>query len=153
MNYYGERIGIKMNKRPIVIVDADALIAQTNPDDIHHQKTIEVSNILISLEAQVLYPVTAILEATTHMQRVLNSNVNAYGTAQLMIEPSSQVIEVNKQTLEEALKFFNPQSSKKNTLFDCIIAAIAQEKHADAIFSFDKFYLKSGFKLASDLRV
>ncbi|MGA3292165.1 MAG: type II toxin-antitoxin system VapC family toxin [Candidatus Microgenomates bacterium] len=141
-----------MNKPPIVIVDADAIIAQTNPDDIHHQKASAISQNLIEINAQVIYPVMAIAEAATHMQRVLNSTASAYGTAQLMIEAGAQVAEVNKQTIATALKYFSPTTSKKNTLFDCLVAAVAQEYKADAIFSFDRFYVKRGFKLAEDLK-
>ena len=140
-----------MNKQPIIIVDADALIAQTNSDDVHHQKANAISQNLININAQVIYPVTAIAEAATHMQRVLNSTASAHGTVQLMAEPASRVVEVNKQTLVNSLKYFSPSSSKKNTVFDCIVAAVAEEYKADAIFSFDHFYKTKGFKLAEDL--
>lgn len=141
-----------MNKQPVVVADADALIAQTNPSDAHHQKANTISQNLINMNAQVIYPVTAVAEAATHMQRVLNSNASAYGTVQLMGEPTSQVVEVNKQTLVNSLKYFSPSSSKKNTVFDCIVAAVAEEYKADAIFSFDRFYKNKGFKLAEDLK-
>ncbi|HLD26816.1 MAG TPA: type II toxin-antitoxin system VapC family toxin [Patescibacteria group bacterium] len=140
-----------MNKQPVVVIDADAMIAQTNPKDIHHQKATEISQSLIKQNAQVLYPTTTIAEATAHMQRVLNSTASAYGTVQLMTNPEAQVVEVNKQTLDNALRYFSPTTSKKNTLFDCIVAAIAEEYKADAIFSFDKFYKSKGFTLASEL--
>lgn len=149
---YGARIGVKMNKQPIVIVDADAIIAQTNPQDLHHQKATKISQNLINMNAQVIYPTTAVAEAVTHMQRVLSSTASAYGTVQLMTDPMAQVVEVNKQTITNALKFFSPATSKKNTIFDCIIAAIADEHKADAIFSFDKFYQKKGFKSAEELK-
>ena len=141
-----------MNKQPVVIADADALIAQTNPADVHHQKANIISQNLINMNAQVIYPVTAIAEAATHMQRVLNNTASAYGTIQFMSEPTSQVVEVNKQTLANSLKYLSPSSSKKNTVFDCIVAAIAEEYKADAIFSFDHFYKTKGFKLAQDLK-
>lgn len=140
-----------MNNQPIVVADADAIIAQTNPDDIHHHNANAISQDLVNINAQVIYPVTAIAEATTHMQRVLNNTTNAYGTVQLMTDPAAQVVEVNKQTLVTALKYFNPTTSKKNTLFDCIVASVAEEYRADAIFSFDKFYKSKGFRLASEL--
>ena len=140
-----------MNKRPVVVVDADAIIAQTNPADIHHQKANAISNGLIKINAQVIYPITAIVEAATHMQRVLNSSASAYGTAGLMVETDVQVSEVNKQTLTTALKYFGPTTSKKNSLFDCVVAAVAQKHKADAIFSFDHFYVKNGFVLAERL--
>ena len=140
-----------MSKQPIIVVDADAIIAQTNPEDIHHHNANAISQNLVNINAQVIYPVTVIAEATTHMQRVLSNTTNAYGTVQLMTDSAAQVIEVNKQTLVTALKYFSPTTSKKNTLFDCIVAAVARDYKADAIFSFDKFYKKKGFKLASEL--
>lgn len=136
---------------PVIIVDADAIIAQTDSKDPHHERANNISQKLVSLEAKVLYPVTAIAEANAHTQRVLNSTVSAYGTAQFMGSPTVEVIGVDKQTLVNALDYFSPTTSKKNTLFDCIVAAIAKEYKADAIFSFDKFYEKKGYKLASDL--
>ena len=140
-----------MSKQPVVIVDADAIIAQTKLDDIHHEEATKISKNLIEMNAQILYPVTAIAEAATHMQRVLNSTASAYGTAQLMTDPLAQVTEVNQKTLITALKYFSPTTSKKNTLFDCIVCSVAENYKADAIFSFDKFYKKKGFKLASEL--
>lgn len=152
MNYCGEKTGVKMHKQLIVVADADALIAQTNPEDVHHQRANRISQNLIDMNAQLIYPATAVAEAATHMQRVLNSNASAYGTVQLMSEPASQVVEVNKQTLINSLKYFSSSSSKKNTVFDCIVAAVAEEYKADAIFSFDHFYKTKGFKLAEDLK-
>lgn len=141
-----------MNKPPVVIVDADAIVAQTDPDDVHHQKANAISENLIAMNAQVLYPVTAIAEAATYMQRALNSTASAYGTVQLMVDPSTQVVDVDRQILTHALSYFHPTTSKKNTVFDCIVAAVAEQYDADAIFSFDQFYTKKGFQLAEDLK-
>lgn len=58
---------------------------------------------------------------------------------------------VDKHVLTEAAALFNPQSSKKNTLFDAVVAAIAKRLGADAIFSFDGWYRKIGLRLADDL--
>lgn len=152
MNIYGAKIGVKMNKSLKVIVDADAIIAQADPNDKHHQAAKTISESLIKMNAQVIYPATAILESNAYMQRVLNSTASAYGTAVVLTDPHVQVAEVNQQTLKTAMKYFSPNTSKKNTLFDCTVAAIAEENKADAIFSFDKFYEKKGFKLASELK-
>lgn len=151
MNCFGEETGVRMNKQFIIVVDADAIIAQTNPKDILHQAANEISHTLITLSARILYPVTAIAEANAHIQRVLNDTVSAYTTAVFMGSPIPEVVEVNKQTLINALDYFSPKTSKKNTLFDCIVAAVAEEHKADAIFSFDNFYKKKGFKLASEI--
>ena len=141
-----------MNNPPIVIVDADAIIAQVNPNDKHHQTATEISHTLNSMNAQVVYPSTSIAESNAFMQRVLNSTASAYGTAVVFTSPGVQIAEVNGETLRHALKYFNPHTSKKNTLFDCIVAAVAQDYNADAIFSFDGFYKRKGFKLASELK-
>ena len=140
-----------MNNPPKIIVDADAIIAQVNPNDEHHKTATKISQTLNNMNAQVIYPSTAIAESNAYMQRVLNSTASAYGTAVVFTSPGVQVAEVGGETLKHALKYFSPKSSKKNTLFDCIVAAVAEDNNADAIFSFDVFYKKNGFKLASEL--
>jgi len=137
---------------PVVIVDADAIVAQAYPDDSNHQTAINISNKLTELNAKVIYPATAITEAITVLQGRLNSGATAYGTAVTFTEPGVQIAEVKQETLRVAIKYFSPNTSKKNTLFDCIVAAVAEENKADAIFSFDKFYKKQGFILAGDLK-
>jgi len=151
MIIYGLMTAAIMNKPPKVIVDADAIIAQANPYDMHHKTAGTISEALIKMNAQVIYPSTAIVESNAFIQRPLNSSASAYGTAVIFTNPNVQVAEVNQQTLKTALKYFSPTTSKKNTLFDCIVAAVADEQKADAIFSFDNFYRKKGFKLASEI--
>lgn len=139
-----------MNSK-LVVGDADAIIAQANSEDSNHREALRIAQGFVSSQVRVIYPVTAVIEAVTHIQRALSSGVTAYGTAQLMIDPAVEVVEVNKQVLTNAVKYFSPKTSKKNTLFDCVVAATAEEYKADAIFSFDKFYKNKGFKLASEL--
>ena len=141
-----------MNKPLKVIVDADAIIAQVNPNDHHHFIAGSISKYLIEMNARLIYPSTVVVESNAFIQRPLNSTASAYGTAVVFTNPDVQIAEVNQKTLKNALKYFSPTTSKKNTLFDCIVAAIAEEEKADAIFSFDKFYKKKGFKLASELK-
>ena len=139
------------NKPPVVVVDADAIVAQAYPNDSNHERAVEISNNLNNLGAQVIYPASAILEATTVLQARLNSGATAYGTALVFSDPNVQIAEVNQKTLTNALGNFSPTTSKKNTLFDCVVMAVADENDANAIFSFDKFYKSKGFKLASEL--
>ena len=136
----------------IVVVDADAIVAQSYPNDSNHKLAVKVSAVLINLNVQVIYPASAILEATTVLQGRLNSGATAYSTATAFSDSNTHIAEINQTTLTNALKYFSPSTSKKNTLFDCIVAAIAQEYKADAIFSFDHFYVKKGFRLAKDLK-
>lgn len=146
-----EKIGFMTTDVPLVVVDADAIVAQAILGDALHAKAVAIAQKLVDLRAQVLYPVTAITEATTYMQRVLNSRATAYETAVTFTDPAIRVVQINKKTIQQAVNFFSSSASKKNTLYDCIVAAVAEEHQADAIFSFDKFYKTKGFTLASDL--
>lgn len=140
-----------MNNPPIVVADADAIVAQASPNDNLYTRAVKIARKLTDMNAQVLYPATAIIEATTHMQRVLGSGATAYDTAVSFTEPGINVVEINQETIKHAIQFFSPTTSKKNTLYDCIVAAVAEKYKADAVFSFDNFYKKHGFKLASEL--
>lgn len=142
---------MKKNKLLTIVADADAIVAQAYPDDLNHLLATNIAEKLSKLGAHILYPSTAILEATTVLQGKLNSGATAYGTAVAFTQPNIKIIGVNQETLKEAVNFFSPTISKKDTLFDCVVATIAKDKKADAIFSFDKFYKKLGFKLASEL--
>ena len=76
------------------------------------------------------------------MQAVLSTNCK---TAIFLIQA------VDQETILTAATLFHPLASKKNTLFDAVVAATAKHLHADAIFSFDQWYTKLGLSLASDL--
>jgi predicted nucleic acid-binding protein len=138
-------------KSPVVVVDADAIVAQAYPDDTNHALAMKVSKKLIELGARVIYPASAVLEATTVLQARLNSGATAYGTAEVLVESQVHVAEVDQKILVGALAYFEPMGSKKDTLFDCVVMAVADEYSADAIFSFDKLYEKRGYRLASRL--
>lgn len=141
-----------MGETLLVIVDADTIIARTNVNDANHQKTLEISKKLETLRANILYPRTAILEAITFIQRSLGNGAGAYAMAVEFLSPNTNIIDADAQIYSQAVKnYFSAKTSKKNTLFDCLVAATAQNFNADAIFSFDKFYKKQGFKLASEL--
>ena len=101
----------------------------------------------------MVYPATAICEAVTVLQHKLSSTATAYGTAVIFTDPHLQVEEVNQKTIARSVNnYFKQDTSKKNTLFDCIVLETADKFKADAIFSFDHFYKTKGFKLAGELK-
>jgi len=141
-----------MDSQITIIVNADAIIAQFNQEDFHYHEAQKITKKLLKIKANIIYPSTAIAESATHIQRILNSSSGAKKIVEtISLNPFTKIAEVNKEVLEGALEYFNEKSSKKNTIFDCIVAYIALENEADAIFSFDKFYSKKGFKLAKEL--
>ena len=135
----------------IVIVDSDGLIGISNPEDAHYLVSVRILQKLKMLNARLVYPATTIAESTA----VLQIRLNKLDTANQIIEFTKsgvfQIESVDKTTLVNAAFFLNNDRSKHATIFDGIVAAIAQKYQADAIFSFDNFYKKKGFKLASEL--
>jgi predicted nucleic acid-binding protein len=138
--------------RLLIVADADAIIAQTFKGDSNHARATEIVQKLVNAGVKVIYPVTAVCEAITVIQRVLGNKVLARETAKLFTGSDSSVIDVDGKIYSKAVdKYFLSVVSKKDTIFDCCVAAVADEYQADAIFSFDSFYKKRGFVLTSEL--
>lgn len=134
-----------------VVVDADALIALFNKDDLHATTAMNLLERLTTDNIRLLYPATTIAETVTTLRRRFN-NAQAVVEVVHVIQAGNLTIEpVDMQVLTEALALFKPSGSKQNTLFDAIVAAVAKHHHAEAIFSFDQWYEKQGFVLAAHL--
>lgn len=142
-------IGMSKDNNLTVIVDADSIVAQALFNDSNHTRTKLLSNKLNEQGARFIFPSTAILESVTVLQKT--SGATAYGTGTTLLGDRVEVVEIDRSILLNALNYFNPLGSKKNTLFDCVIMAIADRYETDIVFSFDKIYKKNGYRLVSDL--
>jgi len=95
---------------PIIIVDADALIALVDTDDPHSARAFSIAKQLQEIEATLLYPATTIAEAATTFQRKLNKStlvaqiVAAVTARQLLIKL------VDAAVLDAATALFKPQA-------------------------------------------
>jgi predicted nucleic acid-binding protein len=138
------------NNEPLVIVDADAIISFVYIDDENHRKAKTIMQALVATDVSLLFPTTAICEAITVLRGKLNRPEDAKRILTKFQSGDFPVQAVDHAILTEAGTLFNPNGSKKNTLFDAVVAAIAKRVHADAIFSFDEWYRKIGLLLASD---
>ena len=135
----------------IVIGDADSLIALFLENDANNKRAQNILAKLNKAETAIIYPNTAIAESiTTVLRKHSNPELAGYLAKQYR-ENIFRVEYVNEGIMRLAVGLFNPKSSKKNTFFDAIVAATAKSLNADAIFSFDSWYEKVGFKLALDL--
>ena len=139
------------NNEPLVIVDADAIIALSSVSDANHEKAKRILHTLSTSQAAALFPTTAICEAVTVLRGRLNKPDDASSIIKKVQNGDFPVQAVDQEILLSAATLFKPLASKKNTLFDAVIAAIAKRLNADAIFSFDGWYTKIGLTLASDL--
>ncbi len=140
-----------LKSKMIVIVDSDGLIGVSNAEDAHYLVSISILQKLKKLNARLIYPATIIVESTTVLQVRLNKSDTANQIIEFTKSGVFQIEPVSQATLVDAASFLDKGRSKHATIFDGIVAAIAQKHQADAIFSFDKFYKKKGFKLASEL--
>ena len=104
----------------------------------------------MSSGAELIYPATVIVETVTFLQGRLNRSDLAKRVIQLVYDKQLNIEPVDGEIIQKASLFMDFKK-KHDTLFDAIVAVVAQKYKADAIFSFDKFYEKKGFKLASDL--
>lgn len=142
--------GKRMSKEPLIIVDADALISFVYVNDTNHRRAKAIMQHLATNEIYILYPTTTICEAVTVLKRKLNAPEDAAAVVKKFQSGDLPIHAVDQEILDLAGDFFNPHGSKKNTLFDAVIAAVAKKLFADAIFSFDEWYKKQGFTLAED---
>ena len=134
-----------------VIVDTDGLIGSLNSKDQHFLNSQQIIHKLVEMKAKLIYPATVLVETVTLFQGRLNMSYLAEQIVKLLNGNQLIIESVNSKILQEATNFMDFKKSKHNTLFDAIVAVIAVRYKADAIFSFDKFYQKKGFKLAFEL--
>ena len=135
----------------IIVVDSDGLIGISHEDDTHYHRCRELLNWLSQRNAELIYPATTIAESISILQIRLNSPKTADKILEFVKSGIFDIEPVDRTTLITATSFLEASRSKHATLFDAIVAAIAQKYQADAIFSFDKFYKTKGFKLASEM--
>lgn len=141
------------NNETLIIVDADAIVAFTDVGDENHTKAKQIMYQLATMQSNFLFPTTAICEAVTVLRSKLNKPHDAEHIVQKFKSGEFPLHAVDSDILIQATTMFNPHSSKKNTLFDAVIAAIAKHVQTDAIFSFDGWYRKIGLRLTEDLLV
>jgi predicted nucleic acid-binding protein len=139
-----------MNTPNLIIADADAIVALASKSDANHEKAKHVLAYLSTMQSSLLFPLTAICEATTALQGKLSNPQAAQFVVERVQSGDFPIQTIDHGILVGAIRLFHPHGSKKNTLFDAIIATIAKQFHADAIFSFDSWYKKIGLHLVSD---
>lgn len=137
-------------KNKIAVGDADSLIALVCKHDANHHKAKNANKWLFSNEYEIIYPNTAILEATVALKRSLNLIEEAHLLNQQYLKGIFNIEYVSEIIQRQASLRFEKTVSKKNTIFDAVIAEVAKELQAEYIFSFDDWYHKEGFRLAPE---
>lgn len=131
--------------------DADAIIALALENDPHHKQALTINSILVRERVAIIFPFTVFPEAITTLKRALNQPEKAHRLSKQLDQGLFHIEYPTQEILHKASEIFETAVSKKNTFFDAIVAATAKSLEAYAIFSFDDWYPKLGFRLVSDL--
>ncbi len=134
----------------VVIVDSDAIISLVNPADANKQRAAYILTKFQQMKANLYFPATTIVEAITTCQRTLSSPVLTNAMFDKVKRHELSILQVDEEVIALATSLFSPDGSKQNTFFDAVVAAMARQYKADAIFSFDKWYIKIGLTNAED---
>src|SRR6266404_4691027 len=132
-------------KNKIAVGDADSLIALAYKEDANHIRAKKSGEWLLSKGYEIIYPNTAILEAITALKRALGLVDEAHLINRQYQAGAFLVEFVSEKIQQQASRRFETTISKKNTIFDAVVAETAVELKAEYIFSFDNWYLKEGF--------
>lgn len=135
----------------IVVIDSDAIFALYNPNDPLNKKATQTFQQLLAQGYQLLYPTSVIFEVISLFQRVLPAPKVTKELVEMIKGDALPIQVVDTEILKEAAAIFDPAGSKKNTLIDCSVVAIAKQVKAEGIFSYDEFYAKQGLKLAENI--
>lgn len=140
-----------ISKPMIVVGDTDGLIAVLHEEDTNHKKAVETVSKLLKQNAQTIFPLTTILETITTLIRKLNKPDLASLVVEQITNGALAIENTDTDMLNTALKVFDPNSSKKKTIFDAMVVSCARKLNTNVIFSTDDWYSKLGFTLAFNL--
>jgi predicted nucleic acid-binding protein len=135
-------------RNKIAIADADSLIALALEEDLNHRKAIDIATKFIEEGIEVVFPVTVFPEAITSLVRAANQPEKAHMINRQLSQGAFHIEYMDDEIIKNASKIFEDSKSKKNTMFDAIVAATANKLKTNMIFSFDNWYPKLGFELA-----
>lgn len=134
-----------------VVVDSDAIFAIYNPNDPLNKQATKTFQQLITQGFQLIYPTSVLFEIISLFQRVLPAPTVTAKLTEMIKSDQFTVHVINYEILKESATLFNPSGSKKNTLIDCSVVAVAKKIKAYGVFAYDSFYTKQGLKSAEDL--
>lgn len=134
-----------------VVIDSDAIYALYNRNDpLHARATLALHKLTVQ-GFKVVYPSSVLFEAVSLFQRVLSTPIASSKLAEMIDRDQVSIEIIDQELLRESVQLFNPSGSKKNTLVDCSVVAVARRMKAKGVFSYDNFYAKHGLKSAEDV--
>ena len=135
-----------------ILVDADALVALAKEDDPNHKKALKIAQLLQSKGCTWYFSPFTIGEVVTVISYKVNQNTAKQVLKELRKQDLNELT-LKDEYLELADNWFNKQTKKGTSYFDCYNMALLEryKKQLNAIFSFDSVYKRNGFKLAEEV--
>ena len=130
------------------VIDTDALIGLADRSDALHKPATRIAEALLHRKARVLLLPTTLTEFATVAAKEMGLT-QAKKAVHVLLNRYT-LLAVDEVLAFEAVKIYDRQTSKKNTLFDCYVMAMAVRVSADCIFAFDAGYTHNNFALAKD---
>lgn len=134
-----------------VVIDSDAIYAIYNHNDPLHSKAIKTLQNLNNRHFQLIYPTSVLFEVMSLFQRVFKTPSVTMKIADMISRDLLMIHVIDNDLLKASTAIFKPTGSKKNTLVNCSVVAVAKRIKAAGVFAYDSFYKKQGLKLAEDL--
>ena len=133
-------------RRDKLFIDADAFVALLDKKDPNHKKAQKINNQIEKAGCTVFTSNFAAGEAIT----VISQNAGqalAIAFGKKLFADEIFIVEVDRQQEITALEKFAAQRSKNARFTDFMNMILMDELGINTIFSFDKHYLKAGYKL------
>ena len=134
-----------------VVVDSDAIFAIYNPNDSLNKAATKTFQQLIAGDFELIYPTSVIFEVISLFQRVLPNQEVTAKLVEMIRNDEMLTFVIDQDILKQSALIFDPTGSRKNTLVDCSVTAVAKKIKAEGVFAYDDFYRKQGLKLAREL--
>lgn len=134
------------------LIDTDALLGLFNTADPHHKTATALAKKLAKKGVNTLLLPTTLGEFALVASYKIGKRETQKATDQL-INSTIPIVEVDENLTKSAVSFYQKQTSKEESLFDCYVMAAAKRLGIKYIFSFDNGYTKktNGFQLATDI--
>jgi len=132
-----------------VIIDADGLTGIFHNEDAHHSTALVFLERLTIDNASIFLLPTTLAEFSTVFARKIN-HTTAQEIVNYIMQTGFTFFDSTTDITAEAVRYYQQQTSKNESLFDCYVMAAAKKIKADCIFSFDKGYTKNGFVLIEE---
>jgi len=130
----------------MIFVDSDAYLAVYLEKDAHHKKAVKILKYLQDVREEVITSWDVIDEVTTKLSYYFTKSL-ALKFLNTIITSRTHIEYVSQEKTSAIQRLFTQQKSKRISLSDCTNMVIARSLGISTFLSFDRHYLKNGFKL------